>query len=126
MKPLLHSCILLSAICLSTAATNDSSAHNVNLIWDPSPDANVVGYAIYYGTASGTYATRQDVGDQLTTTVPNLTADQTYYFVAVAYDANGLASDPSNEVSAAIPAESQSSPATLQITSGTLNVTSGT
>ncbi len=71
---------------------------SVSLIWDPSPDTNVVGYALYYGNASGSYNSRLDVGTNLTGTVTGLTEGRTYYFVAVAYNAQGVESPPSNEV----------------------------
>jgi len=71
----------------------------VPLAWDPSPDANVLGYAIYYGTNSGNYQTRVPVGNATNTVLSNLTNVGTYYFVAVAYTAEGVESLPSNEVS---------------------------
>ena len=76
---------------------------SVSLAWDPSPDTNVVGYALYYGNASGNYPVRVDAGIQTSTTVTGLTAGLTYYFVAVAYTADGVESLPSNEVTYRLP-----------------------
>jgi len=75
----------------------------VTLEWDPSPDSWVSGYAIHYGTASGVYTVRVDVGNVTTCTITNLTPATTYYFVATAYTADGLESLPSNEVAYTVP-----------------------
>lgn len=70
----------------------------VGLAWDPSPDSSVTGYAIYYGKSSGVWTTRVDVGNVTNTTITLVADGSTYFFVATAYDANGLESEPSNEV----------------------------
>lgn len=72
----------------------------VTLAWDASPDANVNGYAIYYGTNSGNWTTRVDVGNvtNCTITLP-VGSNVTYFFVATAYTPEGVESLPSNEVS---------------------------
>ena len=57
----------------------------------------VSGYKIYYGTESGNYTTVLNVGNVTSFTVPNLTANTTYYFVVTAYDAAGVESDPTDE-----------------------------
>lgn len=75
----------------------------VTLAWDPSPDASVAGYAIHYGTTSGEYSGRVEVGNVTSATVSNLTEGTTYYFVATAYTPEGVESLPSNEVSYAVP-----------------------
>lgn len=80
-----------------------NAAQTVSLAWDASPDTNVVGYAVYYGTASGAYDSRLDVGTNTSATVTGLARGLTYFFVATAYDADGLESDPSNEVSFDVP-----------------------
>ena len=72
----------------------------VGLAWDPSPDPNVVGYAIYYGTNSGSYQTRVDVGDVTNCVITIPTNDgYSYFFVATAYTIDAVESLPSNEVS---------------------------
>lgn len=107
----------------------------VTLTWCPSPDTNVTGYAIYYGTGNvtnwspdvylwdtnnpcdftlisrgsnwlGNYTTRINVGNTNVATVTNLVTGVSYYFVATAYDASGLESLPSNEVSYTAPTNS--------------------
>ena len=75
----------------------------VGLAWDPSPDPNVTGYAIYYGTNSGSYQTRVNVGNVTNCVITVPTDGHTWYFVATAYTIDGVESLPSNEVSYAPP-----------------------
>ena len=85
----------LFALCVSAW-----TALAVGLAWDPSPDTSVVvGYAIYYGTNSGSYQDRVDVGAQTNCTITVTTNGATYFFVATAYTIDGVESLPSNEVS---------------------------
>lgn len=81
----------------------------VNLAWSPSADTNVVGYALYYGPASGTYTQRVDVGNVTGITLTNLTPGSTNYFVATSYDAEATESVPSNEISYINPGTLQAS-----------------
>ena len=54
---------------------------------------------MHYGIASRSYTNTTDVGKVTNCTVPGLVTNVTYYFVVTAYNALGLESDPSNEVS---------------------------
>jgi hypothetical protein len=74
-------------------------ASAVTLAWQASPDATVTGYKLYYGVASGVYTNSVNVGTNLTCRLTNLVLGVTYYFVVTAYNAAGLESLPSNEVS---------------------------
>jgi hypothetical protein len=74
-------------------------AFGIVLTWDPSPDANVAGYAVHYGTNSGHYQARVDVGSQTSATIQIPTNGATYFFVVTACTADGAESLPSNEVS---------------------------
>ena len=78
-------------------------APDVSLVWDPSPDATVVGYRLHSGTASGIYTEHLDVGAQTSTAVTGLVRGDTYYFAVTAYTADGIESDPSNEISFTLP-----------------------
>ncbi len=72
---------------------------SVTLGWTAGVGTNVAGYYVYTGTASRSYQAKLDTGTNLTATISNLVASQTYYFAATAYDALGNESLPSAEVS---------------------------
>jgi Fibronectin type III domain/FG-GAP-like repeat len=74
-------------------------ASAVTLVWDPSTGPGVVGYRLYYGPSRGSPTQTIDVGNTTSFTVSGLQGGNSYYFVVTAYDANGLESLPSNEVS---------------------------
>jgi hypothetical protein len=76
---------------------------SVILAWDPSPDPTVVGYNAYYGSDSGVYTNRIDVGNVTSVVISNLSQGITYYFAVTAYNGAGLESDPSAEVSYTVP-----------------------
>ena len=89
---------------ISIAPTNAPRlAQNITMAWDASPDSAVTGYNLYYGTTSGVYAGKLDVGNVLTTTVNITPRGVLYYFAAAAYDANGIESPFSNEISTNAP-----------------------
>ncbi|HLH54289.1 MAG TPA: fibronectin type III domain-containing protein [Verrucomicrobiae bacterium] len=71
----------------------------VVLAWDPSPDATVTGYNVYYGPASRTYTNVLAVGNATTAIVSNLCSGGTYYFAATTYTSAGMESDYSAEAS---------------------------
>jgi len=77
------------------------------LSWTASPDANVTGYRVYYGTAPGAYS--QPRGSGLTTgnatsrTVSGLNPGTLYYFAVTALDSAGKESVYSNEASKQMP-----------------------
>lgn len=103
MKALL---ILITLLILSlTAQAQTNTYGSATLAWSPSPGTNVIAqYKIYYGVASGTYTNSISAGTNLTLTVTSLRRGVRYYFAATAKDTQGLESDYSLEVSAAIPA----------------------
>ena len=89
---------------ISIAPTNAPKlAQNITMAWDASPDSAVTGYNLYYGTTAGVYAGKLDVGNVLTTTVNITPRGVLYYFAAAAYDANGIESPFSNEISTNAP-----------------------
>lgn len=49
----------------------------VKLAWDPNTEADLAGYKIYYGYASGDYDTSIDVGNTTTFQITDLEYDQT-------------------------------------------------
>src|SRR5262245_3399782 len=111
--------ILLAYLSLAFVAT-PAQAAQVQLAWDAplqadgTPVPNLAGYKLYYGSQSGQYQTAILVGMTTTYTVTNISAGQTYYFAATAYDTAGTESAFSNEVSVtASSAQISATPATL-------------
>jgi hypothetical protein len=80
-------------------ATAGSSTYGLTLSWNQSIDAEVVGYKLHYGVASGTYTNSIDVGNVTSATVSNLQYGVEYYFAATSYYSNNAESDFSNEAS---------------------------
>jgi fibronectin type 3 domain-containing protein len=90
-------CIIIGVIA------SNALAAQATLAWDPNTESDLAGYRVHYGTASGSYTVHTDVHNVTTYTVTGLTAGQTYYFAATAYDASGNESGYSNPVSYAVP-----------------------
>jgi chitinase len=90
-------CIIIGVIA------SNALAAQATLAWDPNTESDLAGYKVHYGTASGSYTVHTDVHNVTTYTVTGLTAGQTYYFAATAYDASGNESGYSNPVSYAVP-----------------------
>jgi hypothetical protein len=79
-----------AAPSLTSAVAQDGA---VALSWTAVSGA--AGYEVAYGASAGNYGQPINVGMALNDTVSGLTDGQTYYFVAYAYNSNGLASPPS-------------------------------
>ena len=96
-----------STLILTISAPSAHSAE-LTLAWDPNPEQDIAGYKIYYKTESsgppynGTGLTEGnspiDLGNQIEFTLHGLIDDVTYFFVATAYDTEGLESDYSEEL----------------------------
>lgn len=71
---------------------------SVTLSWDRNPEADVVGYRIYYGQVSRQYTDSVYVGNLTAGVVPGLLSGVRYFFAMTALDATGLESDYSGEV----------------------------
>jgi len=100
-----------ASLAAFTITVNSGSTGSATLTWtapttrtDGSTLTNLAGFNIYYGTAVGNYGTKVPVPGTgvLTYVVSNLPSG-TYYFVATAYDANGIESAYTNPVSTTIP-----------------------
>lgn len=72
------------------------AGHEVTVAWDPSPDPDVAGYRVYYGTNSRCYGWSTNAGLACTQSVAVPWAGR-WYLAATAYDAGGVESDFSNE-----------------------------
>lgn len=80
-------------------------SHSVTLSWVASTSANVVGYNVYRGTATGGPYTLLTTSRVAGTTYEDksVQAGQTLYYVATAVDTNSLESVYSNEARAVVP-----------------------
>ena len=90
---------VLCVLVLMIIVSRQVEAGSVSLAWNPNPETNVVGYSVYYGTASGTYIGVVDVGNVTSWTVTGLTDGQLHYFAVDAYTSDGAHSPRSAEVS---------------------------
>jgi Fibronectin type III domain len=93
----------VAGVCLVAMQARVFALASVTLAWGPSTDTNVVGYNVYYGTASSTYTNKLSVGDTTSATITGLIPGTTYYFAATAYNASGVESPFSNQASYAVP-----------------------
>jgi hypothetical protein len=84
---------------LSAAGLPSSAAASVSarLSWVASSDPNVIGYNIYYGSASRQYTNMIAVGNVTNAVIPALLENTTYFFAAKAQDSTGNESAFSNE-----------------------------
>jgi hypothetical protein len=85
---------LLSPIVF-TNQTLAGPACQLTLEWEPTPDAGVAGYTLYYGAAGMPLTNHVDAGPQNTAVVKGLVASVQYTFYVVAYDANQSEGGPS-------------------------------
>jgi len=96
--------MLFFVVIFAMLVARDASAMDGKFSWLPNKEADLAGYKIHYGTASGQYEHVVDCGlpetvdGRVTYTVPNIPDDLTY-FAAAAYDNKGHESDYSNEIS---------------------------
>jgi len=93
---------LVSSLLFLLLAPTLAWSAQVSLSWDHSNSPEVTGYNLHYGTASGSYDTTLDAGDQTSITVTGLELNQEYFFAATAYDSSGNESSYSNEVNATV------------------------
>jgi hypothetical protein len=89
----------LVVVCLLVAARSASAQSTISLAWDPSPDVDVAGYVLAWGTQANQLTSTVDVGIQTEWTLSGLDADRKYYFTVRAYDSRRTFSAPANIVS---------------------------
>ena len=83
-----------------TASTGSlSNTKNLTIAWDPSPGPDVSGYIISQGMQSLNYTSRMDVGNTTSRELTGLADGTTYFFAVQAYNAAGLLSELSQEIS---------------------------
>lgn len=90
--------LIFSALIVSAQYAQGAS---VALMWNPnSPEENVIGYRLYYGTESRNYVLMIDITDETSKKISHLEKGQNYYFAVTAFNAAGEESDFSEEISA--------------------------
>ena len=92
-------------------------AQSVTLAWDPNAETDLAGYNTYWGSQSGNYTNKVNVGKVTTNTVSGLVAGVTYYFAVTAYNTSALESDFSNEISYLVPGGTNTPP-TISVMAG--------
>ena len=85
------------------AQTGPVGLQQVSLGWTASPDPTVVGYYFYYGTASGVYTNKTDVGTNTSSTAAGLVPGTTYYFSSTSYNAARVESGFVPQISYVVP-----------------------
>lgn len=97
----------LGVLLILAALSPTVQAAGVTLAWIPSPDPAVAGYNLYYGGTSGTYTNKVSVGLATSAVTSGLLVGVTYYFAATTYNAAGVESPFSSQVSYTVPAQPQ-------------------
>ena len=89
----------------SLALIGSVFAHDITLTWNPSPDATVTGYKIYYAQVGQTLTNVWPVGMTNIATITGLTSatNVQYRFTCIATNATGQESLPTMELLSIIP-----------------------
>jgi hypothetical protein len=97
--------VLLGFLLGGLVATTSSvlGTQSVTLAWNPVTNANVAGYNVYDGSASGNYTNVTSVGNVTNATISGLTEGATYYFATTTLSTSGLESACSSEISYTVP-----------------------
>ena len=92
--------VLLLPVCAMAWLTPSNPTPQIELLWNPSPDADVVGYNVYYGSAgSRMYTNRVSLANVTSVRLTEgFTRGESYYFAATAVASDGLESNFSNEL----------------------------
>ena len=95
-------CSIAAAACGGGGtASGEEGTATAQLTWQGAADPGVIGYRVYYGTASRSYLQRRGEGIQLgrdeSYVVTGLTPGTLYYFAVTAFDIDFNESAYSNE-----------------------------
>lgn len=92
---------LLAVVCtvLFLGIAHAANAASVTLQWDANAETDITGYTVLYGTRSGVYDKRIDVGNTTTCTLTLSAAGTTTYYFAVSAHTATAESDPATEIS---------------------------
>ena len=99
-RPIPCSWVLFAATVLMVLIFLHANAlsADLTLVWGSHRSSDSAGYRIYYGTCSGIYTSRVDVGKVDRFTVRDLDEGRIYYFAVTAYNDQGLDGRFSEEV----------------------------
>ena len=100
LRNFIITCLILIITTLVLFSSN--SAAQIKLGWNPETDPTVIGYKVYYGTASRIYGVPVNVGKVTSYTLNGLSPGVVYYIAVTAYDTANYESGYSNEVSGTI------------------------
>jgi hypothetical protein len=81
------------------SATTVTDPYSLTLAWDASPNAEIVGYHLYYGAASGNYTDSIVISNVTSVAISGLSVGVTYYFAITAIGTDGQESGFSGEIS---------------------------
>ena len=73
-------------------------SNSAALEWAPNPEADITGYKVYVGSASGNYESIIDVVGATRAILPSVPLGSTLYLAVSAYNSAGLESQPSSEL----------------------------
>jgi glucose/arabinose dehydrogenase len=90
---------LLLALAAQADALRSAEPDTIAIAWDPNRDGTI-GYIVHVGTAPRSYSEHYDVGNVTSFTLSEALPDQRYYLAVSAYNAAGIESEYSAEVSA--------------------------
>jgi hypothetical protein len=98
---------------------------SLTVMWYKSPDTNVQGYKLYYGTTSQQYTNSIVAGNVTNALAAGITPGVTYYFAVTSYDAAGWESSYSPEISYTVPLNSPAGTATNAALTSAASTSSG-
>ena len=113
----------LLALFATLVSSSVAAAATLRLSWSSDSEADLSGYRLRYGTASGALDYEVDAGRAKSVDVIGLLRGVTYYFSVFAYDASGNESAPSAEVMARLTTDLSAPPiveSAMEMTSGSI------
>jgi hypothetical protein len=82
-------------------------AGNIKVVWQPNAEPDLAGYFVYYGTQSGVYSQRLQVGRPNNYTIRDVAPGKIYFIAVTAVDTAGNESAYSQQVSVRVSAASE-------------------
>jgi hypothetical protein len=95
--------LVLGGVWLGVNALPAKAASSLIIAWTQSSNTNVVGYKVYFGNTSHLYTNVIIAGNVTSTIIPKIVGGMTYYIAATTYNAAGIESAYSTEVSYTAP-----------------------